>query len=106
MSSKGCSTAVRSGIDIVKGKMRVVVSKVKTFMRKTPTMQTCDCEVNASVTGQYVTFAVPDRNIVISMRIMDVVEIITAANNRYRQVKVQENFKKAMAETNGGKENG
>ena len=106
MSSKGYSTAVRNGMDTVKGKMRVVVSKVKTFIRKTPTMQTCDCEVNASVTGQYVTFAVPDRNIVISMRIMDVVNIITAANTRYRQVKVQENFKKAMAETNGGKENG
>lgn len=106
MISKECGTALRSGMDTVKGKMRVVVSNVNTFMRKTPTMHTCDCEVNASVTGQYVTFAVPYRNVVISMRLMDVVDIITAANTRYRQVKVQENFKKAMAETNGGKQNG
>lgn len=106
MSSKEFGTALQSGNDVIKGKMCVVASKVRNFMRKTPKMQTCDCEVNASVTGQFVTFAVPDRNVVISMKIMDMVGIITAANDRYKQIKVQENFKKVMAEKNGGNQNG
>lgn len=93
------------GSDAVKGTMEVLVSKERHLLERTPEQKTCECKILASITAQRIAITIPDKNIVVEMRIRDILGAITAATDRYNQLRTQENFRNAMNQAkNGGNE--
>lgn len=96
---------MQRGSDAVKGTMEVLVSKERHLLERDPEQKPCECKILASMTAQRIAITIPDKNIVVEMRIRDILGAITAATDRYNQLRTQENFRNAMNQAkNGGNE--
>ena len=93
---------MQRGSDAVKGTMEILVSKERHLLERDPEQKPCECKILASMTAQRIAITIPDKNIVVEMRIRDILGAITAATDRYNQLRTQENFKNAMNQAKNG----
>ena len=60
---------MQRGSDAVKGTMEVLVSKERHLLERDPEQKPCECKILASITAQRIAITIPDKNIVVEMRI-------------------------------------
>lgn len=87
-----------SGADKITAKMPVTTAKRGFFTRKPLRVKRNVYNVSASVTEQSIVIEVADSNIVMGIKITDMVNLLTAANRRYEAEKKHDDIKKAWAE--------
>ena len=85
---------MENGADRITTKLLVTTVKRGFFKRKPLQMQNNMCSVSASVTEQSIVIELADSNMVVGIKIIDMVNLLTVANRRYKAEKKHDVIKK------------
>lgn len=75
------------GADGIHVKIRCFTSRIKNLGKRDRLYKNSECELTASMSAQLITFTIPDNNIIINMKMGDIVDAIASTNNRYKSMR-------------------
>jgi hypothetical protein len=84
------------GADGINVKIRCFTSRIKNLGKKSSIYKNSECELKASMSAQLITFTIPDNNIIINMKIGDIVDAIAATNNKYKSMRNKDKISEFM----------